>query len=290
MNKISLTLAALIFLCPGYLHANPLAFAENGAGARGISMGRAMISSVDDVSGIYWNPAGLTFMGRPQLLVSGFLPFSGTVGGISKNDLVTGFPLGTRASAGIGIIYESVKGIPRWTDKGEKSGEISTGEYLSMLAFGWRFNDRIRAGVTYKFIYKDYSVLEQKGHTLDAGIILIVSPLIRMGLSIVNAVPLKLNTASGSDEEYGSEFRAGLSVNPARMLTMSGAVSAGPDGRLKITAGALFKVSGSLSLTAGYMKDGGEITLGARFKFLELCTVYHPVLGLTNGASLNILF
>ena len=122
MYKIVIVLAAFILSCPGTILANPLSFAENGAGARGISMGRAMTGFVEDVSGVYWNPAGLTFMGRPQLLVSGFLPFAGSVGGISKNDLLFGFPAGARASAGVGVIYQSVKAIPRWTDKGEKSG------------------------------------------------------------------------------------------------------------------------------------------------------------------------
>ena len=43
-------------------------FLSVGYGAVGCAMGDAYVSVVDDISGIYWNPAGLAFMEQSQTL------------------------------------------------------------------------------------------------------------------------------------------------------------------------------------------------------------------------------
>ena len=40
-------------------------FLEIGYGNAGIAMGDAYVSMADDITALYWNPAGLAFMKRP---------------------------------------------------------------------------------------------------------------------------------------------------------------------------------------------------------------------------------
>src|SRR5262245_57375127 len=43
-------------------------FLHVGAGARAIGMGGAFIAIADDASAAYWNPAGLPFLGKHEIL------------------------------------------------------------------------------------------------------------------------------------------------------------------------------------------------------------------------------
>jgi long-subunit fatty acid transport protein len=42
-------------------------FLEIGVGARGVGMGEAQVSSVNDVSALYWNPAAITKLGKSEV-------------------------------------------------------------------------------------------------------------------------------------------------------------------------------------------------------------------------------
>ena len=43
------------------------AFLEIGPGARSIGMGSAFVSVADDASSIYWNPAGIVNINKPEV-------------------------------------------------------------------------------------------------------------------------------------------------------------------------------------------------------------------------------
>ncbi len=74
-------------------------------GARGWGMGGACIASLDDVSAIYWNPAGLSNIINSQFIIEGFLT-SGKVP-VYSNELV---PFTSRMLSNIAKSFK-IKGI-----------------------------------------------------------------------------------------------------------------------------------------------------------------------------------
>ena len=78
MRKSLTMLALMVFAGAGsqaqiFKYSNE--FLAIGAGARGLSMGGAVIASCNDVTSIYWNPAGLA-TGVDHVLVNGVVAWA----------------------------------------------------------------------------------------------------------------------------------------------------------------------------------------------------------------------
>jgi len=122
-----------------------------GAGARGTALGNAYSALVNDVSALYYNPAGLALMSRPQVLVGSYDYIAGTRyswGGVA-------FPFGGGSKAfGLQIGTFGFKDQPVYTvDAPDGEGNVySVAETFAGLTFAQNFSDRFSAGFTAKFI------------------------------------------------------------------------------------------------------------------------------------------
>lgn len=85
-------------------------FLTVGGGARALAMGSAFTSITNDVTSIYWNPAGLTQISKLELLYMHSERFNGIVG---YDFGAIAMPLKqTNGVVGVGIIRQGVDGIP----------------------------------------------------------------------------------------------------------------------------------------------------------------------------------
>src|SRR5262249_19615391 len=59
------------------LLARPAAayFEDTAAGARGVALGAAALGTISDASAYYWNPAALSELGRPELMMDYAKPY-----------------------------------------------------------------------------------------------------------------------------------------------------------------------------------------------------------------------
>lgn len=130
-------------------------FLEFGAGARGMALGGAFGTIVDDVSALHYNPAGLTAMGGAEAAVT-IMPYfadtdyywAGMAFPFSDGDFGFGVHLGHFGFSDQPIYTES--------DEQGTSGELyGVSQTVVGLSFAHAFIDRFSAGGTVKFISDD---------------------------------------------------------------------------------------------------------------------------------------
>jgi hypothetical protein len=175
--KRTVTAVALVVAAPGLLWAqespvdpdNPVKiesdntgygttsaeFLQFGASARGMALGGAFSTIVDDVSALHYNPANLVFMPGVQASLT-VMPYfadtdyywAGLAFPFSDNDFGFGVFLG-RFGFGDQPIYTE-------TDQEGLSGETyGVNEVVGGLSFAHAFIDRFSAGGTVKFVSDD---------------------------------------------------------------------------------------------------------------------------------------
>ncbi len=84
-------------------------FIATGVGARALGMGGAFVAIAEDVTAGYWNPAGLTQLGYPQISGMYAERFARL---INYNYGAAAFPAGPKTSLGLSIIRLGVDDIP----------------------------------------------------------------------------------------------------------------------------------------------------------------------------------
>ncbi|NNG15430.1 MAG: PorV/PorQ family protein [Gemmatimonadales bacterium] len=139
-----------------------------GAGARGTALGGAFSALVEDVSALYYNPAGVALLQGPAAMFSTYeyvaetryswggiaFPFSGGARAI-------GFQLGT-----FGFDDQPVYTAAQ----PEGTGSVySVNETFAGITYAENFSDRFSAGITAKFVFDQLGDAEGSAFAVDFG-------------------------------------------------------------------------------------------------------------------------
>lgn len=163
-------------------------FLEIGVGARATAMGGAFTAVSNDISGIYWNPAGLAWMKQGE---AGFV-HSEWLADISYDHIAGVYPIQPGIMVGGFISVVSMDQMKvRTLDYPE-----GTGEYFdaSDLAFGISFasmlTDRLSIGANGKYIHQKIWHMSASSMAVDLGL-LFKTPFkgIRLGMNVSNFGP-----------------------------------------------------------------------------------------------------
>jgi len=139
-----------------------------GAGARGAALGSAYASIANDVSALYYNPAGTALMTRPGIMVGTYDYVADTR--YSWGGFAVPFSGGSR-SAGVQIGTFGFKDQPVYTaDQPDGTGSVySVNETFVGLTFAQNFSDRFAAGITAKYISDNLADANGKAFAVDFG-------------------------------------------------------------------------------------------------------------------------
>ena len=125
ISKISLV---VLLLCAAHVTQAQVArvyvneFLHIGVGARGMGMSQAQVSSVNDVTAGYWNPAGLMGLGNK---LDAALMHSESYAGIAKYDYAAvGKRLDSTSAASFSLIRFGIDDIPNTLDLYDPNGNI----------------------------------------------------------------------------------------------------------------------------------------------------------------------
>lgn len=150
-------------------------FLAIGAGARAQAMGNTFIATVNDVYGIYWNPAGLA--GIESDIQLG-LKHSEYFAGIANYDFGgVGIKLKDSAALGIGVIRFGVDDIPNTIFLVQPDGSVDyskvtsfgVADYAVFISYG-RTIKNLKVGGSVKVIHRNVGPFaEAWGFGLDAG-------------------------------------------------------------------------------------------------------------------------
>lgn len=161
MSRKWIALSAMVFILlmgiPPGVQAGKYAgeFLSEGVGARALAMGGAYVAVADDATANYWNPAGLSLLGGPEIGVTHVSMFDD----LAKYDALTlSMPVGRGFGLGLSWIRLGIDGIPRygqlqgtslertgqahpeWRSTGQAEGFFDDTEQAYIFSFGKRLD------------------------------------------------------------------------------------------------------------------------------------------------------
>jgi hypothetical protein len=193
-------------------------FMNNGGGARAVSLGEAMAADQGDMASGLYNPCGILGIRKMSALVSHASLFNGLL----DYDFVSFlYPLDTLRSVGAYAIRSAVDEI--WDTRGfetdsngiptfdqEKLDYVENVDYAVGLSYASVFRNRLRYGVTLKFIRRRMAHVIAYGTGLDAGVQYLFKNGIVAGLYGKN-ITTSVTRYDKSDYEVGlPELYAGV--------------------------------------------------------------------------------
>ena len=203
-------------------------FLETGIGARPLSMGGAFVAINEDVTSIFWNPAGLAFLSAFQVHGMHSERFSGIV---NWDFIGFGVPLRNKAALGFGYFRLGVDGIPftELLDSSRDIGEIYEDEsgiriqnipiatkYVDetemafLLSFAKQNSPRFSWGGNVKIIKKNAEDYSAWGIGFDLGIFLNPYKSLKMGVVLVDGTSTLVAWNSGRKELISPHLKFGF--------------------------------------------------------------------------------
>ncbi len=198
-NKIKIAIAVFLTVAvalaqkPHRVGTTAANFLEIGYGTSGIAMGDACVSSVKNVSAIYWNPAGLAFISKNEAIFA-YQPW---VADISTAFVATGIRIPGIGSLGLHIIHAGYGDIPVTNmEAQEGTGEMySADEYAFGITYARQLTNWFSFGATAKYITSKIWHVSASAMAVDLGVMVQTkffsttgkrSDGLRIGMSIAN--------------------------------------------------------------------------------------------------------
>ena len=162
------------------------AFLEIGPGARSLGMGSAYVSVANDASSLYWNPAGIVNVSKPEVQ-SFYTPWLVETQYYYNTAVV---PMGQYGNIGFSFTAITMDEMmvrtvqdPEPSEYGQKfdAGNISMG-----IAYAKKLTDRFSFGFQTKFIQESIWQMSAQGFAVDIGTLFITKRDLRIGMSVSN--------------------------------------------------------------------------------------------------------
>jgi len=188
-------------------------FLELGYDPKGIAMGEACVSTVDDLSSVYWNPAGLAFMKKSEI----FFAYQPWLVGTQTYIASAGFvapSIGTFAVSVLGINYGEMKVTTLELQEG--TGEKFAPEDIAVnISYGRSLTNWFGVGANIKYIHSSIYHCSANAVAADLGVIIKTSFLsptgdnregMKIGMSLLNY---------GSRMKYGGlDLLGSIDISP----------------------------------------------------------------------------
>lgn len=135
-------LLILLPLCYPFIHAQSVnkyanAFLDIGVGARALGMSNAVVASNRDITGGYWNAAGLTAMDRD--LQIGFMHNEHFAGIVKYDYGAIGMKFGDKSAGAFTFIRSGVDNIPNTLELIDANGNVNYDKVKSFSAADYAF-------------------------------------------------------------------------------------------------------------------------------------------------------
>lgn len=161
-------------------------FLKIGVGCRGSALGDAYVAMANDVSSLYWNPGGLGFLKKVELLFQS----NSWIANTNLHFFGVALPVGNWGTFGASVysftsgdIDETTLLQPEGTGRSVSATDIAIG-----VSYARQLTDRFSAGMTIKYVRERLSRETTSTFAFDIGSIFITNFLheMRIGISLSN--------------------------------------------------------------------------------------------------------
>jgi len=162
-----LLIASLAFAGNDNTGTSAANFLKIGVGPRGNALGGAFVAHVNDITSLYWNPAGIANITSLRVGVS----YTDWILDINHNFLGIVYPLSRVGTIGLSVTSLSMGDMATTTPLHPEG----TGAYFSAndLAIGFTYarqlTDRFMVGITAKYVHESISFSSANTFAVDAG-------------------------------------------------------------------------------------------------------------------------
>ncbi len=271
-----------------------MSFLKIGVGAAAMGMGESQVAATDDLYASYWNPAGLTRLGGPELA----LMHNEWFAGINHEFVGFAVPVESVGVVGASASFLSFGELQGRDRDGNETTVFRPYDLALILSYAQEFGRTVAFGANAKFLREQIADESGSGIAFDVG-----------GLYDFPEVPLSVGLTAQHlgprvqfvEEAFGLPvtFRVGAAY---RFLDESFLVSADvirpSDNDVAFGVGCAYRLGGVLVLRTGYKYKVGGNDLGAvsgmtggfgltlRRLQVDYALVPFGVLGLTHRFSL----
>ncbi len=257
-----------------------LAFLKLGVGGRAIGMGEAYSALSNDASGVYYNPAGISFstgdevtLMHKQWVFGTTTEFLGST--VHAQDFTFGF----------GLNSTNVDDIEIRQQPGPAIGTFGLHDLAVSTTASWRIDTSLSIGATGKFLYEKIYVDESDGEAFDVGARYQYNPNFAFAAVLTNigSMSTLLNEpiALPAGVRWGASFQSSLADNFA--LTLAGDVlKTFKDNGTRIDLGGEIAYNSFLAFRTGYQfgydAKGFSAGFGLRYGLVQLDYAFVPFL------------
>jgi len=203
-------------------------FLNFGAGSRSLGMGSAYVAIARDASAGYWNPAGLSYLEYPEIMLMHSRQFSGEV---NYDYGSVGIPVGTDKSLGFTMLRVGVDGIIRtdvprpdlalgetYVDENGQlvrntpfeDGTFGSSDYALLFTYSSRVHARFAYGGNVKLLYRSLEEHSAWGAGFDLGFIIYPYRDLILGLNLQDVTSTMVAWDTGRRELIIPALRAGF--------------------------------------------------------------------------------
>jgi tetratricopeptide (TPR) repeat protein len=261
-----------------------------GAGARAAGMGGAYTALADDVSGAYYNPAGLAELPRQEVSLLHYPLYLGTY----YNSIIYANPVLDFGTVGGGIFRVSSGNVNLFTSSDFPDGTGGFEEYKAMVSYARKVTNELSLGLNINIFSVTLAKKNAGGFGADLGLIYVPFPFLKFGAVAHNLIAPSLamnfeNESLSQDYTLGAAYI--LKADPVQAgfcLDMDKQEKAGP----RIRAGVEAMVFNSASARAGW--DENRLTLGAGARLygvtVDYACIFNPDTGPLSRFALSYSF
>ncbi len=243
--------AVLMLLAVADAHAQAGVFSRMGFGARGVSMGGALVAERSGWTSPYYNPALAVFVPQQNLEASAALMSQDR----ELQFLQLSAPLPPRAGVAVGLVHAAVTGIDGRDASGQHTGELRTDEFDFFLAFGLRASEKLSIGLgmqVFRSQLYEAPLRPSLAIGIDAGAVYAVSDALALGIAVDDFLARYTYDTS---RIYGEGGKSTTDNFPVR-LRVGGAYTRGP---LVVTAEVEARATRREQATRGTEVRGGQL-------------------------------
>ncbi|MFA5857859.1 MAG: PorV/PorQ family protein [Elusimicrobiota bacterium] len=265
---------------PGY-------FLNLGIGTRVLGMGRAGTAVADDISALYWNPAGLRQMRNLELMFNHNELFE-----LTKYECIgVAVPTKYNWSFGLGLVQMFSPGTVKRDYFNTVTGEVSDVNSALLFSNAFSVTDKLQLGIGTKVVNKKFDDIDSTWLGFDFGALYTLTEIVRVGLDIQN---IFVSSFRRYDTDYKAPMMTRVGVSSSLLdnaLILTADLELTSSQYLKIYCGAEYRVWNIMMLRLGY--DSNNLTAGFGVvvnNFLFDYAMLSHTLGLSHRAAVTYRF